>query len=41
VQANTYPVNVMREDGQWKVCGFFSLSRNPDKPGLLSGFENW
>jgi hypothetical protein len=41
VQANTYPVDVVREDGQWKVCDFFSLSRNPDKPGLLSGFENW
>ena len=41
VQANTYPVNVVREDGTWKVCDFFSLSRNPDKPGLLSGFENW
>ena len=41
VQANTYPVHVVREDGRWKICGFFSLSRNPDKPGLLSGFENW
>jgi hypothetical protein len=41
VQANTYPVDLVREDGRWKVCGFFSLSRNPDKPGLLSGFENW
>jgi hypothetical protein len=41
VQANTYPVDVVRESGQWKVCGFFTLSRNPDKPGPLSGFENW
>jgi hypothetical protein len=41
VQANTYPVDVVREGGQWKVCRFFSLSRNPDKPGLLSGFDNW
>ncbi|HEY5014737.1 MAG TPA: hypothetical protein VIK61_18780 [Acidimicrobiia bacterium] len=41
VQANTYPVDVVRENGQWKVCGFFRLSRNPDKPGPLSGFENW
>jgi hypothetical protein len=41
VQANTYPVNVVREGGTWRVCDFFSLSRNPDKPGLLSGFENW
>jgi hypothetical protein len=40
VQANTFPVDVVRENGQWKVCGFFSLSRNPDKPGPLSGFEN-
>ena len=41
VQANTYRVDVVREDGRWKVCQFFSLSRNPDKPGLLSDFENW
>lgn len=41
VQANTYPVNLVREDGRWKVCDFFSRSRNPDKPGPLSGFENW
>ena len=41
VQANTYPVDLVREGGQWKVCNFFSLSRNPDQPGLLSGFENW
>ena len=41
VQANTYPVDAVREGGQWKVCGFFTLSRNPDKPGPLSGFENW
>lgn len=41
VQTNTYPVDAVREDGQWKVCGFFTLSRNPDKPGPLSGFENW
>lgn len=41
VQANTYPVDVVREDGRWKVCHFFSLSRNPDKPGPLSGFQNW
>lgn len=41
VQANTYPVNVVREDGRWKVCGFFLLSRNPAKPGPLSGFQNW
>jgi DNA-directed RNA polymerase specialized sigma24 family protein len=41
VQANTYPVNVVREDGRWKVCNFFSLSRNPEKPGPLSGFQNW
>lgn len=40
VQANTYEVNVVREDGRWKVCDFFSLSRNPDEPGLLSGFQN-
>jgi hypothetical protein len=40
VQANTYRADVVREDGRWKVCEFFSLSRNPDKPGLLSGFEN-
>jgi hypothetical protein len=41
VQANTYAVNVVREDGRWKVCSFFSLSRNPAKPGPLSGFQNW
>jgi len=41
VQANTYPVEMVREHGRWKVCRFFALSRNPDKPGLLSGFENW
>jgi hypothetical protein len=40
VQANTFPVDVVRQDGQWKVCGFFSLSRNPDDPGPLSGFQN-
>jgi hypothetical protein len=40
VQANTYPVDVVRENGQWKVCSFFTLSRNPKKPGPLSGFEN-
>jgi hypothetical protein len=40
VQANTYSVNAVREGGHWKVCGFFSLSRNPDEPGLLSGFQN-
>ena len=41
MQANTYPVDVVREGGQWKVCNFFTLSRNPDQPGKLSGFENW
>ena len=35
MQANTYPVDVVREGGRWKVCNFFSLSRNPDKPGPL------
>jgi hypothetical protein len=40
VGANTYEVNVAREDDRWKVCDFFSLSRNPDEPGLLSGFQN-
>jgi hypothetical protein len=40
VQANTYPVNVVREDGRWRVCSFFSLSRNPEKRGPLSGFQN-
>jgi hypothetical protein len=41
VQANTYPVDLVREDGRWKVCGFFALSRNPKQPGPLSGFQNW
>jgi hypothetical protein len=41
VQANTYAVDMVREAGEWKVCHFFSRSRNPAKPGLLSGFENW
>jgi hypothetical protein len=41
VEANTYAVDVVRQHGQWKVCSFFALSRNPDKPGLLSGFRNW
>lgn len=40
VSANTYAVNAVREDGRWKVCSFFSLSRNPDQSGPLSGFQN-
>jgi hypothetical protein len=40
VQANTYSVDVVREDGRWKVCRFFSLSHDPEKPGPLSGFQN-
>ena len=40
VKANTYPVDVVREDGRWRVCSFFTLSRNPKRPGPLSGFEN-
>jgi hypothetical protein len=41
VQPHTYAVTVLREAGTWKVCGFFSHSRNPAKPGILSGFDNW
>ena len=40
VQANTYPVDVVHEEGRWKVCSFFSLFAQPAKPGPLSGFEN-
>jgi hypothetical protein len=41
VQPHTYAVTVLKEAGQWKICGFFSHSRNPAKPGILSGFDNW
>jgi hypothetical protein len=40
VQGNTYSVNAVREGGRWKVCSFFTLSRNPDNPGVLSGIQN-
>jgi len=41
LQPNTYNVNVVRDGGRWRVCDFFYLSRNFDKPGELSGFQNW
>jgi hypothetical protein len=40
VIAITYPVDVVREAGHWKVCNFFARSRNPANPSLLSGFQN-